>query len=157
MAREVFSLLLPNYWPNNENVTRGRHWAKKHAEKKRAVELVYAYALADGGYPTFVGRVSLHLRRIYRGQGKPMDQDNLHGSVKPLVDAMRKRKKSGRGWQGGLGIFNDDDPTMLDLHVDQCKYDNAVGWWMEQYSLDPDEAARWPKSTVIVAEGETDG
>jgi hypothetical protein len=155
MVRERFSLLIPNYWPANANATTGRHWSKKHKEKKRAAELIYAYAIADGGYPTFVGPVSLHLRRIYRGRGRPMDQDNLHGSVKALVDAMRKPKRSGKGWQGGLGIFDDDDPTKLALHVDQRRYSDLPEGWLKQYGLDPEQAARWPKSTVIIAEGDT--
>lgn len=43
-----------------------------------------------------------------------MDVDNLHGSAKPLLDALKDA-------HGGAGVIVDDSPEHIELVVRQCK------------------------------------
>jgi len=65
---------------------------------------------------------------------RPLDRDNLYGSVKPLVDVLRPAKvergtfktgpRAGTPWvrsRLGLGLILDDTEAMLDLHVSNGK------------------------------------
>ena len=105
------------------------HWRKVRSYKKNAVELLHAYALHTGGLPKFTGKVNVVIWRLWGYRQRAWDVENLYGSVKPLIDAMRERKKAGgrtdrkQGYQGGLGIIEDDDPAKLGLTVLQRKND----------------------------------
>lgn len=114
--------MIPDYWPPSLNKTQRSHWSKLRKIKKRAMDLLHVHAMAAGGVPKFVGPVCVWLYRVVGYRGKLMDQDNLTGSVKPLIDAMRAHKPDSR--QGGIGIIEDDDPDKLTLHVEQYHWND---------------------------------
>lgn len=115
----TWQLILPDYWPPSLNHTQMAHWSANRKHKKRALELLHIYALASGGIPKFTGPCIVELKRLYCGRRKALDKDNLWGSTKPLVDAMRARQE--RTKQGGLGIIEDDDDENVTLSVvQQC-------------------------------------
>ena len=72
-----------------------------------------------------VGKAKLHIQ-VHRSRFQ--DKDNMYGSVKPIVDAIKK-----------LGWIVDDDPKNLDLKVEEIK------------------AKRKDQRTEIFLEGELEG
>lgn len=111
------TLWLPDYWPPSLNVVRNQHWSKSRKHKQVAKDRLYIAAIQTvGKVPIFVGRARVEVCRLYTGRHQEMDEDNLMGSLKPLIDAMRAPKLNGtRASQGGIGIIYDDDPALLDL------------------------------------------
>jgi len=115
---EKITIMLPGYFPPSLNVTSGQHWAKTRKHKKLAEKhLLVACLRKFGRVPVFEGKVTLQVFRYIAGRRQMMDPDNLGGSQKPLIDAMRKPKshRNSKGRQGGLGIIEDDDPSLLEL------------------------------------------
>lgn len=128
MPTDSVTLWLPGYFPPSLNQTQHAHWRSVRRHKKVAGEhLLVACIRRCRMVPVFVGPVQVVVSRLYSGRQRPLDQDNLIGSVKPLIDSLRARKahanqitkKRGGGAQGGLGVIADDDPGLLDLSVDQ--------------------------------------
>jgi hypothetical protein len=83
---------------------------------KRSIETM----LVGYGDPIFLlkGPVDLTIIRRYGYRKREFDEDNLYGACKPLIDAMKVRKKNK---DGGLGIIKDDSPKHLNLMVTQEK------------------------------------
>ncbi len=129
---DVWRLVIPDYFPPTLNDVAMAHWSKVRKHKAKALHLVTVYALATGGIPRFEGPVSLTITRLWGKRQRAMDIDNLYGSVKPLVDALRAQKKAGGrrdrgvGRQGGLGVIPDDAGS-LTLTVHQRKNDGKWG------------------------------
>lgn len=117
----VWTILLVDYLPPSLNVTRREHWSEVRKHKQRAIERLFIACANSGGKPCFVGPVKVSIGRLWGKGQRALDHDNLFGGVKPLIDAMRRPKKAGKGGQGGLGIIEDDAPHMLDLDVWQEK------------------------------------
>lgn len=129
--RDRFELVIPDYWPPSLNQTQMAHWSRNRKHKKQALDLLHVYALqaAGGPLPVFKGPVRLTLVRLWGKRQRALDVDNLYGSVKPLVDAMRaaKRGRNGKVREGGLGLIENDDPAQVALVVDQRKNDGGHG------------------------------
>lgn len=122
---------IPDYWPPSLNQVMHANWTKVRKARIKAKEYVGVYALRanGGGMPVFKGPVQVKIERLYGGGRKEMDIDNLWGSVKPVVDALRKVERYANGRKsrgGGHGIIDDDDPGNLDLVVRQEKKSPAV-------------------------------
>ncbi len=141
-----WSLFMSDYWPPSLNKTQMAHWTTVRKHKRHALDLLFVNCLAQhGGIPHFKGRAHVELHRIIGHLGKRMDVDNLNGSVKVLVDALRRRKEAGKSKEGGLGIIVDDDDSHLDLLVTQAPYASrqisvllkALGYPDKLYKLDP--------------------
>jgi len=120
------TLWLPDYWPPSLNAVVHAHWSGVRKHKQHAKDLLYLACIRKyGRVPVFTGPVRVSICRLYQGRRQPLDADNLMGSLKPLVDAMRKPKlhanQRGRGTQGGIGIIFDDDREALELDVDQVR------------------------------------
>ena len=91
--------------PATLNQTLRWHWMKRH----RYNEGWFVEFLGAAGRPSFIptGRAKMNIK-VYRSRFQ--DKDNMYGSVKPLVDAVKK-----------LGWLVDDDPAHLDLKVEEIK------------------------------------
>ncbi len=85
------------------NEILGRHWSVKHKERNRLFLEVFA-AIRKGkvDYPMNV--------RVTQFRWRMLDPDNLVGSCKPLLDALK-----------GLGWLVDDRAKWCTLHVEQRK------------------------------------
>jgi Holliday junction resolvase RusA-like endonuclease len=83
------------------------HFAQR-SRLKKAIEI----QLVGFGDPivTLRPKVMLKITRFYGYRKRAFDLDNLYGSVKLLVDAMR-----------GLEIIQEDTPKHIDLTVEQKK------------------------------------
>lgn len=55
-------------------------------------------------------KIDLNITRYYGYRKRELDKDNLYGSCKPLIDAIR-----------GYKIIPDDTPKHINLFVDQKK------------------------------------
>lgn len=135
-----WALLIPDWFPPSLNRTSGLHWAQARKHKKKAIELLAVYGAVTGGLPRFEGRVMVQIVRLIGYRQRPYDKDNLHGAVKPLIDAMRREKPGTK--EGGLGVIDDDDPDSIDLQLDQRK-GLAMGTleWMRSLGLHPTNPA----------------
>ena len=91
--------------PVTLNQTLRWHWMKRH----RYNEGWFVRFIAEAGRPSGDPGEKMSLRiDVYRSRFQ--DKDNMYGSVKPLVDAVKK-----------LGWIVDDDPAHLDLKVQEIK------------------------------------
>lgn len=91
--------------PATLNTTLRWHWAKRHKYN----EGWFVRFIAEAGRPSFKVKGQAKLRiTVYRSRSQ--DKDNMYGSVKPIVDAIKK-----------LGWIKDDDPKHLDLKVQEVK------------------------------------
>jgi len=103
------------------NITMRQHWAVR---KKRQEELFAAVeCAAEQPIPTFKGKSVVTITRQWGKRGRAFDPDNLVGSVKPLIDCLKKPK--GRQ-KSGLGIIPDDTPEDIELRVKQEKSPDGV-------------------------------
>lgn len=141
-----FALLLPDYWPPSLNLTQMAHWSQVRKHKQAAVEMLTVFTLGRNVDFTFRGKVAVHLYRLWGKGQRALDKDNLYGSVKPLLDGLRPRvKASHKGFEGGIGIIEDDNPELLDLQVSQMKnggpqqialYLSMADWTEEEWESD---------------------
>lgn len=134
-----WELFITGYFPRSLNQTQDRHWSHRHKRKQRLVNLLTCMCLQSGGVPTFCGHVKMSITRLWGKRQRALDEENLWGAVKLLRDVMRERKRSGKGWAGGLGIIEDDGPKHCTLEVSQRRND------VEQY--------KDLECTLIVIEG----
>lgn len=96
---------LPTRGTNGSNGLLRMHWAKR---KRYSDSIELAVRAASGSPPTIVGKVMLVYTRAHRG--RPMDEDNLAASAKPVLDALRR-----------FNVIVDDRPELLTLHCAQAK------------------------------------
>jgi hypothetical protein len=98
-------LTIPDLSPSL-NVTRKGHWTSRHRRRKHWSMLVL---VAKSEAKTFHVKPFPRARvTIERHGGKAMDQDNLAGGAKDLVDGLCDN-----------GFIVDDDPAHLDLRFEQ--------------------------------------
>lgn len=98
-----------------------QHWAVR---KKRQEELFAAVEYASKPpLPSYKGKTLVTIIRQWGKRGRAFDPDNLVGSVKPLIDCLKKPK--GRQ-KYGLGIIPDDRPEDIELYVKQEKSPDGV-------------------------------
>lgn len=146
-------ILLYGYRLPSLNQTQMAHWSRVRKEKKRAIEHLMAGTVGQHGHiPQFRGTVHIQIIRLIGRKGRKMDVDNLHGSVKPLIDAMRAQKVSSRGSkQGGLGLIADDGEQDITLDVQQHRIEEKA-YLIREYELE-----RWMEgkatSALVVLKG----
>lgn len=122
---DKWELFINDFFPKSLNRTQDKHWIHRHRRKRRISDIVEAHCLAAGGIPKFDGPVKLKIARLWGKGQRKLDRVNLWGAVKALEDVLRVRKKSGKGFQGSLGIILDDDEDHCHLTVSQQR--NKLG------------------------------
>lgn len=92
--------------PRSPNYLNGHHWRIRHAESKLWREEIY-FAVRGTRPPTpyVKARVTIDRRATHK-----LDPDNLHGCVKPVVDALRYAR-----------ILLDDTADHIELTVTQSR------------------------------------
>lgn len=108
VIRFSLPLLLPSL-----NESLNQHWAKRRAFKGDLAWLVWA-ALPRVAKVTPLPFPKARVTVTRCSSGKAMDDDNLAGSVKPLLDVLKVNK-------AGFGIITDDNPECCELIVKQLK------------------------------------
>lgn len=130
-----WEVTLEEYFPPSLNQIAMAHWSVVRKHKSKAMQRLYIAAICGPGgvrrdLPVFDGPVKVTITRLWGNRQRALDQDNLIGAVKPLIDAMRSQKRGrnqreGFHTQGGLGIIMDDSPAALALLVEQRKSDDG--------------------------------
>ena len=98
------TIILPGLVLPSLNTQLRLHWARR----RRLKELCHIALRTSTARWQVTEATSKRRLTITRVGGKAMDVDNLHGAVKPLVDAINDR-----GW------LVDDSPTWCELDVRQ--------------------------------------
>ncbi len=96
------------------------HYRTRMRERQRVVDLIWAYGRP---FKEFDCPVNVHITRLWGKRQRAMDEDNLYGSCKDVIDALKKPK--GRTRQGHSVIL-DDDPSHVSLKVEQRKDDEGM-------------------------------
>lgn len=127
----VWGVLIPGYFPASLNKTHYAHWTKVRKHKAAAAAGLAHACYRGGGYPRFIGPVAVKIWRIMGKGQRAWDAENLVGGLKPLLDSMRARKVMRNQHricsQGGLGIFQDDDPKDLRLEeTEQIRWNDPA-------------------------------
>jgi len=91
------------------------HFAQRSRYKKSIEAMLIAYG--DNIMP-IQSPCKVKIVRQYGYRKREMDEDNLYGACKSLIDALKVRKKNK---DGGLGIIEDDSPKHIELSVSQEK------------------------------------
>ena len=122
---DSWEVVIPDFWPIGPNKTLHAHWANVCRAKRDAQWKLYVYTL-QAGEPKFEGKVRVTFTRRYGKRQRAMDDDNLWGSVKPLLDGLQPPGKSRRSRQAGMGIITNDSPKHCKLLVQQHKSDDGT-------------------------------
>ena len=91
------------------------HFGQRSRYKKQLETMLVAYG---DDIVLIESPVNVKITRYYGYRKREMDEDNLYGACKALIDAIRVRNK---GKSGGLGIIEDDSPKHVSLDVRQEK------------------------------------
>jgi len=96
------------------------HYRTRMREHDRVYNLLWTYGrpLAEFKCP-----VNVHITRLWGKRQRGMDEDNLYGACKILIDALKKPKGRSRK---GLSVILDDDPSHVSLKVVQQKDDEGL-------------------------------
>lgn len=97
------------YIPYSINSQNNMHWATKHKWKKAWEDEVYFSMMEHRSYFKKIPIPYLKLKIIYYNV-QVMDEDNLRGSVKPILDGIVN-----------AGVIYDDSPKYLSHTVEQVK------------------------------------
>lgn len=102
--------------PPSPNRVPTRHHIARHQSKRRYQREAWADAIRQvRPFRDPPGHVTVHAHFRFHNV---RDEDNLKGSLKWALDALRKRQ-SGKDWRAGVyslcGYFVDDDPTHMSL------------------------------------------
>ena len=105
-----FGFTLPYALPSLNKLLR-MHWSERKKEAKRMSESVAAVTahLPKGAKPPEHARVT-----VVRYASRAMDEDNLYGSVKHLLDVLQPKSER---HPFGLGLIAGDDPAHLTVTV----------------------------------------
>ena len=96
------------------------HYRTRTREFDRVRDLLWYYGRP---LPEYTTPVILQITRFWGKRQRAMDLDNLYGSCKHLIDALKKPK--GR-YRKGLSVILDDDPSNIFLTVNQIKDENGL-------------------------------
>ena len=116
----AFHVFLDGYVPQSLNVALREHWAKRAKGREKLLAIMGVAGVGD------IGSAQANEKRgvvIVQERARLLDQDNLYGSVKAMVDCMKPtiyRKKSHRNI-AGFGVIIDDDARHCELKVFQAK------------------------------------
>jgi len=109
------------------NETLRWHWSVKRKRQKAVAE--EAYVQFPKAWRAFYGMQPIARARVHiiRHGSRLLDEDNLVGGVKGLVDVL---KPPGKSSPYSLGIIAGDEPDKLVLSVAQvkCKRVDACTW-----------------------------
>ena len=96
------------------------HYRVRMKEHDRVMTLLWTYGrpLVEFNCP-----VHVHITRLWGSRQRAMDEDNLYGACKILIDALKKPKGRSRK---GLSVILDDDPSHVSLKVVQQKDDEGL-------------------------------
>lgn len=92
--------------PSSPNYLRGKHWRVRHQESKVWNQEIY-FAVRGTRPPTPYVKAKV---TIDRRAARKLDPDNLHGCVKPVVDALRYAR-----------VLLDDTAENIELTVTQSR------------------------------------
>lgn len=94
--------------PSSPNYFRGKHWRHRHRDSKMwNDEIYYAVHQARAHRDPPYERAQINIHRRSLGE---LDPDNLMGSVKPVIDALRYAK-----------VLVDDSAQHIKLTVTQSR------------------------------------
>ena len=116
----AFHVFLEGYIPDSLNVALRQHWAKRAKDREKLLAIMGVAGVGD------IGQAEANEKRvivIVQERARLLDQDNLYGSVKPMVDCLKPtvyRKKSHRNI-AGFGVILNDDARHCELKVFQAK------------------------------------
>ena len=96
------------------------HYRTRAKEAEKVYNLLWCYGRP---FVQFDCPVRVHIVREWGKRQRAMDEDNLYGSCKMLIDALKKPKGRSRR---GLSIILDDDPSVVSLKVEQRKNDEGL-------------------------------
>ena len=96
------------------------HYRARLKEFDRVRDLLWYYGRP---LPEFTQPVRLEITRLWGKRQRAMDLDNLYGSCKHLIDALKRPKGRSRK---GLSVILDDDPSHIFLTVSQIKDENGL-------------------------------
>jgi len=105
VGKEVATILIKMATPSNSSWER-MHWRKQH-EIKGQWKWLMLQARNGSKIPVAQGK---RIVRVCRHGINVLDQDNLWGGTKPLLDALTN-----------AGLILDDNPDACELHVEQVK------------------------------------
>ena len=112
---ETWSCKLPDFDLISPNRLYRMHFAQRGRYKRQLESMLFAYG---DKIEEIESPVEVKITRYYGYRKRQMDEDNLYGACKALIDAIRVRNK---GKSGGLGIIKDDSPKHMKLDVQQKK------------------------------------
>lgn len=99
----------------------------KRQKYSKAVQAHVRVALDSAGWRRILAcqeeRKALRIEVVHKGE---FDDDSLHASVKPLLDALKPVKGKIVGDPGLPGLLRDDSPSDIDLEVIQSRGPYAV-------------------------------
>lgn len=84
----------------------------RYAKERETWRRLFAGWMLVDRIPVATGRRRLTIVRVYAGRQRAFDRDNLHGGVKPLMDALKPKGER-------EGLLTDDDDAGVDLIVRQ--------------------------------------
>ena len=114
-----WSVVIPYNLVSPNRVMR-MHYRTRAKEAEKVYNLLWCYGRP---FVEFDCPVHLHVVREWGKRQRAMDEDNLYGSCKMLIDALKKPKGRSRK---GLSIILDDDPSHVSLKVEQRKNDEGL-------------------------------
>ena len=117
-AKVQYDLVSPNRLMRMHFAQRG----KEHAA-------LYYLLLSNGQMPLFEfeGQVDISIVRHYGYRKRAMDEDNLYGACKILLDVIRR--PSPRSKKSTLALIKDDSPNIIrSLSVKQQKSTDRDTW-----------------------------
>ena len=105
------------------------------AQRGKEHVVVYNLLARHGEMPLvyFDGQVDVKIKRLYGYRKRAMDQDNLYGACKILLDVLRE--PSPRSKKSTLGLISDDSPNVIrNLSVTQEKSPDKETWIVVEVS-----------------------
>lgn len=120
-GRHRWVVVIPDYWPPSVNRWAGQaHWALTKL-KNEAFGMLHAYGRSQSRegtlFPRLFGKVKVRCYRLWGKRQRELDEDNLNGSAKWFIDALRcpSEKQSRRR----LAVIENDAPKDMELHIKQ--------------------------------------
>ena len=114
----IWNCTIPQYDLISPNRLMRMHFRQRGKLHETATNLLLIYG--DKPLVEFLHQVDISITRQYGYRKRAMDEDNLYGACKILLDALRH--PSPRSKKHSLGLIKDDSPnTIRSLNVQQEK------------------------------------
>jgi hypothetical protein len=119
----IWKCTIPEYDLISPNRLMRMHFSQRGKEHETAANLLAIYG--DKPANEFLGQVDISIIRQYGYRKRAMDEDNLYGACKILLDALRH--PSPRSKKHSLGLIKDDSPNIIrSLSVKQEKSKDKI-------------------------------